>query len=91
MAEYIEREAALKILRGNAAAKYPSSFYMGLFAAADEVSKIPTADVVEVVRCKDCTFCVIHKGVPFCIKWRTFPEVTLDDYCSYGERRDTDA
>ena len=36
MAEYIEREAVLKILRGSAVAKYPSSFYVGLFAAGTE-------------------------------------------------------
>lgn len=50
MAEYIEREALLKVLRGSAVAKYPASFAMGLFAAADEVSKLPAADVVPVVR-----------------------------------------
>lgn len=48
MAEYIEREAMLKVLRGSAVAKYPASFAMGLFAAADEASKQPAADVVEV-------------------------------------------
>ena len=50
MAEYIEREALLKILRGSAVGKYPASFYMGLFAAANEVEKIPAADVAPVVR-----------------------------------------
>jgi hypothetical protein len=49
MAEYIEREALLKVLRGSAVAKYPASFAMGLFAAADEVSKLPAADVAPVV------------------------------------------
>lgn len=47
MAEYIEREAVLKVLRGKAVAKYPSTYYMGLFAAANEVGEIPAADVVE--------------------------------------------
>lgn len=49
MAEYIEREALLKVLRGSAVGKYPMSFYMGLFAAANEVEKTPAADVVPVV------------------------------------------
>lgn len=41
----------------------------------------PTADVVEVVRCKDC--CHIFDGdCP--ITW----EKTDDDFCSYGERRE---
>ena len=57
MAEYIEREALLKVLRGSAVAKYPASFAMGLFAAADEASKLPAADVQTVVHGR-----WIHKG-----------------------------
>ena len=45
-------------------------------------------DAVPVVRCKDCARCVTHKGVPICNKWRTFPEVELDGFCSYGERKE---
>ena len=48
----------------------------------------PTVDAVPVVRCKDCARCVTHKGVPICNKWRTFPEVELDGFCSYGERKE---
>ena len=43
---------------------------------------------VDVVRCKDCARCVTHKGVPICNKWRTFQEVELDGFCSYGERKE---
>lgn len=54
--------------------------------------RLPAADVVEVVRCKDCKHL-----------WRGYPErgmlscmqnpfgrrqVMLDDFCSYGERKD---
>lgn len=45
-------------------------------------------DAVPVVRCKDCARCVPYKGVPFCNKWRTFPEVELDGFCSYAERKE---
>lgn len=48
MAEYIEREAAIKVLRGKAIAKYPASFCMGLFAASNELGDIPSADVAPV-------------------------------------------
>lgn len=39
----------------------------------------PTADVVEIVRCKDCVYrpCLI------------MPHSYDFDYCSYGERADT--
>lgn len=48
MAEYIEREAFLKVLRGRAVAKYPASFAIGLFAAADELQKMPAAYVAPI-------------------------------------------
>lgn len=45
---YVEKEKAIRLLRGESVAKYPMSFSFGLFAAADEISKLPTADAVEV-------------------------------------------
>lgn len=55
------------------------------------MTKIPTADVVEVVRCKDCN----HRNTPFCYLWygslgdTDYIIGTSDDfYCSYGERRE---
>jgi hypothetical protein len=97
MAEYIEKKTAIKILRGEAVARYPSSFYYGLYAAADEVKQIPAADVAEVVRCKDCkhwsrdgngygddeSHCTNPDGLDNYAK--------ADDFCSYGERRADDA
>ena len=56
----------------------------------------PTADVVEVVRCKDCRWYERdifdrEAGVCFnpnkCTKTWGF-EVLNEDYCSYGERAD---
>ena len=52
------------------------------------IEDAPTVDAVPVVRCKDCARCVPYKGVPFCNKWRTFPEVELDGFCSYAERKE---
>ena len=46
MDEYIKREDAIKHLRGACIAKYPLSFSYGIFASADEIGKLPTADVV---------------------------------------------
>ena len=44
MADLIDRQAAIKLLRGECVAKYPCSFIFGLAAAADELSKLPTID-----------------------------------------------
>ena len=44
-----------------------------------------SADVVEVVRCKDCVFCVKTQGA--CI-WCRLNDCGFDKdgFCSYGER-----
>ncbi len=53
------------------------------------LDRIPTADVVEVVRCKDCKHSpdikTKTKGMVWCRKFRT--EVRPNGFCSYGERR----
>lgn len=53
----------------------------------------PTADVVEVVRCKDCQHCEIiidqfDNDWYFCKKTNDNAEVKSDDFCSYGERKE---
>lgn len=56
----------------------------------------PTIDAVEVVRCKDCMFSEVYQndssGVMgrFCEAFTQVRMVTDDDYCSYGERKETD-
>ena len=45
----IDANDAVRLLRGKCVAKYPSTFLMGLLAAAAEVEKAPTVDAVEVV------------------------------------------
>lgn len=49
------------------------------------LTKIPTADVVEVVRCKDC----IHKRNGFCEHHDGLFLPEDNNYCSYGVRKDT--
>ena len=55
------------------------------------IEHAPTVDAVEVVRCKDCEFCVYN----FCndtYKCRSmsgmFRRVEPDEFCSYGERKE---
>lgn len=56
MSEYIEREKLLEELE-----KIPAYFdsgdtRYGVEIAIDQIKKQPTADVVKIVRCKDCEF-----------------------------------
>ena len=50
---------------------------------ADDIS---SADIVEVIRCKDCYYSVISQdGNIGCTKHTM--EVTENDFCSYGNRK----
>lgn len=51
-------------------------------------TKCPTADVEEVVRCRDCIHCEAgaYTDLLYCeyFDWG----IKADDFCSYGERKD---
>lgn len=48
--------------------------------------QLPSADAVEVVRCKDCANCE-HDTI-FHQYWCGANEVVPDGFCNYGERKD---
>lgn len=58
------------------------------------VDDIPTADVVEVVRCKDCVYRHLTGKAPFMFYTCTIAEglnvCKENAFCSYGERRTDD-
>ena len=96
MAEYIEKQAALDIVA------FECGKWTGL---AKEISKqlkqLPSADVVPVVRCRDCkhVYCRIYHGwqepIYTCTRlrsrWNTDNdlEVNPNGFCSYGERKES--
>lgn len=54
------------------------------------ISKLPIADVVEVVRCKDCKywFSSNNDDAHYCkYQYGLQGLVAEEDYCSYGERK----
>jgi hypothetical protein len=91
MAEYIERDKALedfdKWIDETGAIPKGTSYYYECRACIEDV---PSADVVEVVRCKDCEH---WGGVIYGFVCRKFSGIETkicmhaDDFCSYGERR----
>lgn len=50
------------------------------------INKMPTIDAVEVVRCKNCK----RVDTPRCPFYRAGWGYTDDDFCSCGERGDSD-
>ena len=60
----------------------------GILLASDIAYNEPRADVVEVVRCKDCKYW----NYEYCTqsKLKKPLETNADDYCSYGERKESE-
>ena len=61
------------------------------FDVVFDVEEMPTVDAVEVVRCRECKHCDPenyhcdhHMGTAAPLKHK------LDDFCSYGERKEGD-
>lgn len=84
--EYIEREAFKRKLIDE------KSFFPAIVASA--LKEMPAADVVEVVRCRECkyysvTHCPItgHE-LSVCLQGVSQQWVGENHFCSYGERRE---
>lgn len=78
MARYIDADTAMN----------------GILVAANEIDGLPTADVVEVVRCKDCEHydkyhnCLIHSEEPDIGISGHYVHMEENDFCSYGEKKE---
>lgn len=59
------------------------------FAYRYDINEVPTADVVEVCRCKDCKYFEMDDdGFTYCVASIGLDSKMAVDYCSYGERRE---
>ena len=89
MSRYIEREAVMKTARDGYHSDFGKSM-ADLTSLREVLEDTPTADVVEVVRCKDC-------------RWRGTEECSMyyrcncgeqhtwennNDFCSYGVKKE---
>lgn len=79
--KYIEADALIKSLATETGCMDRVFHAMDV---ADMVKNFPAADVVEVVRCKDCKWLFSDEKCPL----RTYWTHKDNDYCSYGERKD---
>ena len=103
MAEYIDKEACLSILRAKANMAVLMDAAPYFEKAAQMLEKLPAADVAPVVRCKDCkhgelyarndgetgVYCNCSNSIFKYANEHTFTPVRdIDDFCSYGEKKD---
>lgn len=86
---YIEREKALKVVADIMSDCKVSHKHRALNR---NIKQIPTADVVEVVRCKDCKYFtkeMIADDLEYiCNFFGGMITISPDYYCSYSERRE---
>lgn len=93
MSNYIKREDAIKCLADYLLDHSGTSTINHAKKASVILNTVPSADVVEVVRCKDCKWYEDenHKIYENCVKWKNSHGIILPvdpvDFCSYGERR----
>ena len=90
MSKYIDADALLKNINENVAKAHNERCAQ----LVEAIVYAPTADVVEVVRCKDCRWCEVTNwdgeilyGCDCC---GGMNDIAPDYYCSYGERRTDD-
>ena len=102
MPEYIKRMSAMTICERYIQHCFATDDDRGQDIADrifDEITEIPTADVVEVVRCKDCKHAkldLMEKGLVVCRRpvlknGQLLPfnlETKYADFCSYGELKE---
>lgn len=63
------------------------TYVFGVEDVLEYAKYLPTADVVEVVRCKDCQYWTGKDYDGCCIK-NGLATRFAKEYCSYGERKD---
>lgn len=92
--EYIEREAALDAITYKPIIE-PTEFdivALTLATAQKHIRKVPAADAVVVVRCRDCQHyidgcCYVSNRKRIFTYDVNIHHRKADDFCSYGERR----
>ena len=94
MAEYIEKQKAVDLLvelekelqQFKPFNGFEHAMYRKLCEAEIAIGKLPAADVVLVLRCKDCKdWGPGTGGIPIC--WETYEPMPPDGFCSLGERK----
>lgn len=93
MADYIDRQLAKKTIGDNWVKYVPMELDINLSFVLAKLDKLPPADVVEVVRCKDCKY--QDKGQNEVESWNVcnyrpwlYVNTYDDHFCSDGERKD---
>lgn len=80
MSRYIDTEKLCELARN----------HINRTVDCNDIMRFPFADVVEVVRCKDCRYFYKDGNIKVCKHWNCHT-TTDDSYCSFRERRKSNA
>ena len=62
---------------------------MGAYMAVGECLKaIDEQPTIDIVRCKECRWAKANGTYQWCGRLDSTAQITADDFCSYGERRE---
>ena len=90
MSDLIFRADAIAVIRKNRYRLYGHGMTEDVLVAAwiRNLERLPSADAVEVIRCKDCKHRRENCGMGD-HRWCDFHRMTTraDDFCSYGRRK----
>lgn len=92
MSKYINADEVAKTLDDVAENLYGEQLdysAQAIWAIVEKINKMPSADVVEVIRCKDCKHYILGECEIFS---PLLVGLTLDsdDYCSYAEPKEAE-
>ena len=86
MADYIDRQAAIDALKALEELAPTAQHVSAIFDCEDTIISFPTADVVSVVRCKDCIYLQkSFSGYYYCSRHEGCVEPKPDGFCNYGK------
>ena len=98
--EYIEKQSIIDAVRKEFDLYYQIPIYPGDKEVQNLIARVnrvvlenPAADVVEVVRCKDCKRWMINTGIADSPNGHCFEHgicTNGHDFCSYGKRKEQD-
>ena len=86
--EYIERETVLMLCQDFIDSHEDGSWRWVNAVTDKDIMNIPSADVVEVVRCKDCKYYSKMYKLCSCRSDKFNVYLNDNDFCSHGERKE---
>lgn len=88
MSRYIKTDALMEDIWSLYREEEHIDYNVAIVDALNVIDEQPTADVVEVVRCKDCRYGHQYTNDRvYCSLGHDMYAYRPNDYCSYGERR----